>query len=152
MDSKEIKSMRTKQLLMLNAFMIPCLFFVLLFPAFSLKSYLPLILIGSFSLLHGVYGLTKNELTKSLIPIFEQVNSYEKAKLGVKWEKQKRRGQWWSIIIGSFLIFMSVISLSGNDISDYLDMKSLIIIFLTVWTVMNFTHWSQFREIDQQNM
>ena len=52
-------------------------------------------------------ALIKGDSTKSFIPIFEKVAIYEKQKMGNEWNKEKKGGNVWRLILSGFMFFQS---------------------------------------------
>ena len=63
--------------------------------------------LGLLILIQGIYGLIKGDSTKSFIPIFEKVAIYEKQKMGNEWNKEKKGGNVWRLILSGFMFFQS---------------------------------------------
>jgi len=108
MESKEISNIRLKQVAVTNGLIFA--FIIILFTVinvFTIKFGHFFFVLGLLTLIQGIYGFIKRDSTKSFIPIFEKVAIYEKQKMGDEWNKEKKGGNVWRLILSGFMFFQS---------------------------------------------
>lgn len=150
MEQAALKKMRTKQVVTSNLlFGMMILIFFILLQIVEIQFIYFFFCLGVFMLFHGILGLIKKELTKSFIPIFEQVAIYEKEKLGKEWEKEQRMENIWKLILSGLMFFQSF-SLQNIQNSFFeIEPKFLIFLFVMALALINISMLFRFRKIDR---
>lgn len=128
MSPTEIGNMRLKQVAVTNGFLLAVItiYFtsISIFKVTFLHFYL---LLGIVLLIQSVFGFIKGDSTKSIIHIYEQVAIYEKQKMGKEWNKQRKAGFVWNLILSLFLLLQAY---WHRDSTDYFQMD-IIFMFIT---------------------
>lgn len=106
-ESKRLRSLRTNQYIHINiAIIIMFTFFYVLFNGISLnkiKMYL-----GIFIPLTLILERWFNRLKYLLFPYLEELDTYEKEKLGEEWNKMKKLNNIYMLIVGTVFILQGI--------------------------------------------
>jgi hypothetical protein len=108
MESTELSNMRLKQVAVTNGLILTAMIiFFTITNVFTITFAHFFLVLGVLVFIQGVFGLIKGASTKSMIPIFEKVASYEKQKMGIEWYKQRKVGYVWNLILSCLLFLQS---------------------------------------------
>ncbi|EWG11056.1 hypothetical protein [Cytobacillus firmus] len=130
MTISEIKKLRIRQLLLLNATL---LFF--LTASYILQILIDItysqmfILLGMATLIQSIVGWVKRNSAKSILPVIEQIAIYEKEKMGNEWSKQRTVGSIWTLLVSSILFFNAYFH---SDSGEFLNIEPMFLFFLTI--------------------
>ena len=150
MESKEISNIRLKQVTVTNGLIFA--FIIILFTVinvFTIKFAQFFFVLGLLILIQSIYGFIKGDSTKSFIPIFEKVAIYEKQKMGNEWNKEKKGGNVWRLILSGFLFFQSYLyrDLPYQTFEIDLIFGLVMVLFLVVF--INVSLIIRFKRIDR---
>ncbi|MFB4169454.1 hypothetical protein [Virgibacillus sp. JSM 102003] len=136
MTAEAIKDMRKKQFILVNAIiLIGMTVYVAIINYTGLNMSYILFTLGAFLIVQSFFNILKKDLTKSWVPIIEQVNKYEKEIMGKEWKKQNKTAYVINIFVGAMIMtqayFMYDIS-SQHPISIWFFVILIIFLLLTI--------------------
>ena len=130
-----IKSMRKRQFAAINLMTTPVVTLsVVAVYIFNITSFYFYLTLAIFCLFQGGYGVMKRESTSSIIPIYEEVNQYEKSLMGEEWVKQKKVINYWLILFSMVLFGKSFVFYGSAAL--VLDVDPSIIIAIIVMIIL----------------
>lgn len=145
MEPKELSQMRLKQVGLVNtSILIAMAIFTIATNFFTIKFTHFFFALGVVMLIQGVYGLFRGKSTKSIFPFIEKVATYEKQRMGIEWDKQRKAGNITNILL-AFILFLQAYTIDETFQPDLLFI-SVIIIFILI--MMNIGMILRFRKVD----
>lgn len=150
MEAGELRSMRRKQIAVLNA-----LLFIFLVAYFTITTFLTIsfahlfLVVGVLVLIQGIYGYIKGESTKSIIPILEKVAIYEKQKMGREWYKQRKSSFVLNIVLSCMLFLQSLSNWRYPGRIAQIDINFMIMLTLLFFILLNFSLFMHIRKVDR---
>lgn len=149
MEAIEIKSLRLKQMAMLNAMIITFLFIIFSIAKLFAISFTQLYLtLGSLILISGIYRFIKGDSTQSIIPIFEKVAVYEKEKMGKEWYKQRKVSQMITLLLSCLLMMQAFLAWNSTNNLSEVDTIFIVIVSVFVLIIVNVTMLIHNKKID----
>lgn len=149
MDTAALKSMRMKQVVIVNALLIFFLLsYFLVINHFAIKSSHLFIFLGMVILVQAVYGLLKGDSTKSLIPFYEKVAIYEREKMGNEWGKQRKVSNYWNLVLSGLFFLNAYLTRGSSSIVVEADYKFMSILGLFLLIMVNIASIVHFRKVD----
>ncbi|MGP4108573.1 hypothetical protein [Virgibacillus sp. L01] len=108
MTTEAIKDMRKKQFIFINAILlIGMTIYVAIMNYTGLSTSYILFTLGAFLIVQSFSNILKKDLTKSWVPIIEQVNKYEKEIMGKEWKKQNKTTYVINIFVGAMIMIQA---------------------------------------------
>ncbi|MFZ3580066.1 hypothetical protein [Virgibacillus sp. DJP39] len=150
MELTDLRKMRGKQIAVTNGLILTLLtiYFVMISVLDVTFSVLFLIL-GISILIQAILGFLKSDSTKSFIPIFEQVANYEKQKMGREWNKQRRMGFIWNLILSGLMFMQYYFSRGSTDHVFQIDFTFMFVITLIALGLINISLFLHIRKVDR---
>lgn len=149
MDTTELKAMRKKQMLVINLLFITILMSYFLFiNNVNITISTQYLIVSILMLIQIILSLVKGSSTKSFIPIFEQVNIYEKSKMGKEWIKQRKSNRIWSIFLCVLFFFQYFFNLNSNTIME-IDLPFFSGLLILLLILLNTTMLLHIRKVDR---
>ena len=152
MDSADIKMMRVKQILVTNGILLitlPIIFSMIFFLEISMSTYF--FILAFLVLIQAAAGVVRGYSTKSIIPIFEQVATYEKEKMGIEWKKQRKSSIVSSFIVSIVMFLNWLMSLESPSNMVELDFSFILIISVILIVLINIGLLVHIRKVDGSN-
>src|SRR5690606_12500599 len=152
LDSAEIKMMRVKQILVTNGILLitlPLIFSMIFFLEISMSTYF--FILAFLVLIQAAAGVVRGYSTKSIIPIFEQVATYEKEKMGIEWKKQRKSSIVSSFIVSIVMFLNWLMSLESPSNMVELDFSFILIISVILIVLINIGLLVHIRKVDGSN-
>lgn len=152
LDSAEIKMMRVKQILVTNGILLitlPLIFSMIFFLEISMSTYF--FILAFLVLIQAVAGVVRGYSTKSLIPIFEQVATYEKEKMGIEWKKQRKSSIVSSFLVSIVMFLNAMMSLDSPSNMVEIDFSFILLITAIVFVLINIGLLIHIRKVDGSN-
>src|SRR5690606_40468387 len=84
-------------------------FSMIFFLEISMSTYF--FILAFLVLIQAAAGVVRGYSTKSIIPIFEQVATYEKEKMGIEWKKQRKTSIASSFFVSIVMFLNAMMSL-----------------------------------------
>lgn len=91
----------------------------------------------------------KCDSTKSFIPIFEQVATYEREKMGSEWKKSRKSTIIWQFILCGMLLFQSQLNKDSADRIANIDISFMIFFILLTIVMVNVSLLLHIRKVDR---
>src|SRR5690606_9913910 len=151
LDSAEIKMMRVKQILVTNGILLitlPLIFSMIFFLEISMSTYF--FILAFLVLIQAAAGVVRGYSTKSIIPIFEQVATYEKEKMGIEWKKQRKTSIASSFFVSIVMFLNAMMSLESTFEVDF-SFIFILIITAIVFVLINIGLLIHIRKVDGSN-
>nr|WP_144929114.1 hypothetical protein [Paenibacillus bovis] len=151
MDASEIKMMRVKQILVTNGILLitlPIIFSMIFFLEISMSTYF--FILAFLVLIQAAAGVVRGYSTKSIIPIFEQVATYEKEKMGIEWKKQRKTSIASSFFVSIVMFLNAMMSLESTFEVDF-SFIFILIITAIVFVLINIGLLIHIRKVDGSN-
>lgn len=151
MTAEAIKDMRKKQFFYLNATL-----FIFMTVYVAIINYIGLNMsyisftIGAFLIVQSVSNFLKKDLTKSWVPVIEQVNKYEKEIMGNEWKKQNKTAYVINIVVGGMIMTQAYFM---HDINSQYSISIWFFIFLIIFLLfaINITMLIHTSKVDNSN-
>lgn len=152
LDSADIKMMRVKQILVTNGILLitlPIIFSMIFFLEISMSTYF--FILAFLVLIQAAAGVVRGYSTKSLIPIFEQVATYEKEKMGIEWKKQRKSSIVSSFLVSIVMFLNAMMSLDSPSNMVEIDFSFILLITAIVFVLINIGLLIHIRKVDGSN-
>lgn len=150
METRELKNMRLKQVVITNGILLTAIIiFFLIISVFTITVARVFLVLGVLVLIQGVFGLIRGESTKSIISIFEKVAIYEKQKMGSEWYKQRKVNYVWNLIFSCFLFLQSYWNRDSPDNVFQMELMFLFIMTFILLVMINISLIIHFRKVDR---
>src|SRR5690606_23916540 len=152
LDSAEIKMMRVKQILVTNGILLitlPLIFAMI----FILEISMPIFffILAFLVLIQAAVGVVRGYSTKSLIPLYEQVATYEKEKMGIEWKKQRKSSIVSSFLVSIVMFLNAMMSLDSPSNMVEIDFSFILLITAIVFVLINIGLLIHIRKVDGSN-
>ena len=150
MKSKEISKMRLKQVAVTNGLILALI--IILFTVinvFTIKFAHFFFVLGLLILIQSIYGFIKRDSTKTFIPIFEKVAIYEKQKMGNEWNKEKKGGNVWRLILSGLMFIQSYMNRDLPYQTFEIDLIFGVVMVLFLVVFINISLIIRFKRIDR---
>ncbi|SDQ77098.1 hypothetical protein [Virgibacillus salinus] len=151
MTAEAIKDMRKKQFFFLNiTLLISMTVYVAIINYTGLNMSYILFTLGAFLIVQSVSNIFKKDLTKSWVPIIEQVNRYEKEIMGSEWKKQNKTAHVINLVVGCMIMIQAYFM---HDINSQYPISIGFFVFLIIFLLLaiNITMLIHTSKVDNSN-
>ncbi|SFD37887.1 hypothetical protein SAMN05216238_10162 [Lentibacillus persicus] len=152
MDKKRLRKMRIKQVSVINTLIIV---FIIIFFTFvgglEITQSQFFLILGIIILAQTLVRWFKRKSTKSIIPVFEQVATYEKQKMGKEWKKQYNTGTISNLFLSGIFLLQAYLFTGVNDRGIHIDKGFMLVTFLISAVIINVALYFHIRKVDQSH-
>ena len=150
MEPIAVRNMRLKQIAMTNGFMLGVTILFFVFISFYQISFTPFFFaLGIVVFVLAIYGLSKSDSTKSVIPFFEKIAVYEKEKMGKEFKKERRANNVSRLVLSGILFLQAYIYRDLTDLTFEVDFLFMTLMLLFLLVLTNGSLLLRFRKVDR---
>ncbi|MFD1738055.1 hypothetical protein ACFSCX_16085 [Bacillus salitolerans] len=150
MEQKDILKMRIHQIMITNALIL-----LVLLCYFSAISVLEItqtqlfLILGAMILVQSIVAFVRRNSTKSIFPIFEKVNVYEKKKMGPEWFKQRKLNAYTTLFLSGIMFFQAYLNRASTYSAFPFELGFIVFIIFILLIVLNLGMFLHIRKVDK---
>ncbi|ALX48667.1 hypothetical protein [Lentibacillus amyloliquefaciens] len=149
MGQKTLKVMRRKQAAITNALIIALfMIYITIMSMFEITESQMFFILGLIILANTLMRWIKRKSTKSIFPVFEQVASYEKQKMGSEWRKQYNSGLIMNFLLSGIFLLQSNWLSGSTDTVVRTDAGFMLVTILFLVVLVNTSLYLHVRKVD----